>query len=354
MVNGQCFLVNQNLVMKSGIFLHKRKAVCRIRFSMTDNPENMRPVRARNLIAAAVMFGGLAAVGYKWALMLNMGLEQVFEGSLDKLAWLVVGLIPLPIVIYVSAKWPAITSQSWISNGVVQDFAYIFLRILVRVSLIAVIWEVFGVLQLKYFPAFAVTFPSSIPVGIRFIAAFLIVDFLFYFDHRIRHRISLFWHFHAVHHAQRELNFFTDARAHIFDRVWSLLILAIPTLILKLNAPQVILIALIIEFHQAMYHANFKSNYGFLRYVLVTPQSHRIHHSRLPEHQNKNFGGSLSIWDHLFGTQHNNYDEYPETGIDDEMFPHENGRNPVRLLDTFGAHFLYPFGAIYRQYMRKV
>ncbi len=325
-------------------------AVCNIPHEVKTNDSILRAVSARNLIAAAIMFGGLIAIGYKWSQMLNLNALQIVESSYGKFYSVLIGLIPLPFVLLVSWKWPAVEFQGLFSTGLAQDFAYVLLRLLVRVSLIAVIWELVGVIHLVYFPGLIFTIPDSIPLIARFIAAFLIVDLLFYFDHRIRHKFSLFWHFHAVHHSQRELNFFTDSRSHIMDRVWSLLILAVPTLVLKLNAPQVILLSLLIEFHQAIYHVNVRSNYGFLRYILVTPQSHRIHHSVLPQHQNKNFGGSLSIWDHMFGTQYRNYDEYPETGIEDPYFPHEAGKTPIEIVDTFGAHFLYPFEALYRQF----
>jgi sterol desaturase/sphingolipid hydroxylase (fatty acid hydroxylase superfamily) len=47
-----------------------------------------------------------------------------------------------------------------------------------------------------------------------------------------------------------------------------------------------------------------------VRYVLVTPQFHRVHHSIEPRHRDRNFGLTFSIWDHLFGTQYRGYDEY--------------------------------------------
>jgi sterol desaturase/sphingolipid hydroxylase (fatty acid hydroxylase superfamily) len=89
-----------------------------------------------------------------------------------------------------------------------------------------------------------------------------------------------------------------------------------------------------------------------LRYVLVTPQSHRVHHSIEPEHQDKNFGAILSIWDHLFGTQYRKYDEYPDTGITDNSFPHEDSFRPGRAAVTMTGQLIYPFRLLAR-YLRE-
>jgi sterol desaturase/sphingolipid hydroxylase (fatty acid hydroxylase superfamily) len=66
--------------------------------------------------------------------------------------------------------------------------------------------------------------------------------------------------------------------------------------------------------------------------MLVTPQSHRVHHSVMLQHRDTNFGSLFSIWDYLFGTQYRGYNEYPETGIEDETFPYEKEAKLSRLI----------------------
>ena len=102
--------------------------------------------------------------------------------------------------------------------------------------------------------------------------------------------------------------------------------------------------------HTRIYHANLRTNYGFLKYILVTPQSHRIHHSIEPRHFNKNFGLFFSVWDRLFGTLYTNYDEYPETGVEDDRFPLEKGIEVFALFGTFLAQLAFPFTAIFRRW----
>jgi len=83
--------------------------------------------------------------------------------------------------------------------------------------------------------------------------------------------------------------------------------------------------------------------------VLVTPQSHRVHHSIEGRHSDTNFGSLFSVWDHLFGTQYRRYDEYPDTGIEDAAFPVERSTRIRDLLVTPIVQMAYPFQRILRK-----
>jgi sterol desaturase/sphingolipid hydroxylase (fatty acid hydroxylase superfamily) len=124
-----------------------------------------------------------------------------------------------------------------------------------------------------------------------------------------------------VHHSQKELNFFTDFRYHVVEYVVRHTFLVIPFLVLAVEAPTIILFAIFQRWYTRVYHGNIRTNLGPLRYLLVTPQSHRVHHSIEGRHRDRNFGSLFSIWDRLFGTQYRRYDEYPDTGIEDAAFP---------------------------------
>jgi sterol desaturase/sphingolipid hydroxylase (fatty acid hydroxylase superfamily) len=95
-------------------------------------------------------------------------------------------------------------------------------------------------------------------------------------------------------------------------------------------------------------HSNIRTDFGPLRHLLVTPQSHRLHHSIELEHRDRNFGGVLSVWDHLLGTQHRGFDVYPSTGVENPAFPIERSARPSRLLKTYARQFVYPFRASLR------
>lgn len=128
--------------------------------------------------------------------------------------------------------------------------------------------------------------------------------------------------------------------------------LVIPFLILQVNTPTIVLWAIFSRWYSHIYHGNIRTNLGPLRYVLVTPQSHRVHHSIQPLHRDTNFGSIFSFWDRLFGTQYRGYDEYPETGIDDEAFPHETRTRLATLVGPL-IQMAYPFRELQRRWAAR-
>ncbi len=86
---------------------------------------------------------------------------------------------------------------------------------------------------------------------------------------------------------------------------------------------------------------------GPLKYILVTPQSHRVHHSDQPEHIDKNFGNFLSIWDFIFGTQVRDFEVYPATGVHDKAVPRPAHATLGHAAIAWGAMLVYPFKVLF-------
>lgn len=189
---------------------------------------------------------------------------------------------------------------------------------------------------------------ASWPFALRLVLGILLVDLIAWAHHWVRHRVPLFWHFHAVHHAQRELNVFTDLRYHPLEYLVTTTIGALPMFALGNALPTVAAWSTISNCYTKFTHANVRTRLGPLRSVLVTPQSHRIHHSVDVADRDTNYGVVFSIWDRLFGTQSPRDDTYPETGIDDPAFPDE-WRDGASLLLAPIRHFAYPFRAARRR-----
>src|SRR5262249_44275263 len=124
---------------------------------------------------------------------------------------------------------------------------------------------------------------------------------------------------------------------------------ALPLMMLAIDPPAIVLLSLFRQWYGRLNHSNVKTNLGPLRYLLVTPQSHRIHHSIEPQHFDRNYGGFFSFWDYLFGTQYREYGEYPDTGILDENFPHEVSYGAWSLILTPLTQTLYPFKKLYKE-----
>ncbi|MGH7820757.1 MAG: sterol desaturase family protein [Candidatus Binatia bacterium] len=242
-------------------------------------------------------------------------------------------------------RWmPARPAQAVFSKSLFVDATYV---VITHGSALLIQLGYLGALRWGYdrwLGSLTVEAAAAWPFAVAATVGILFSDFFAWVHHWVRHRVAFFWRFHAVHHAQRELNAFTDLRYHPFEYLVTNTITALPMFAFGGTLPGVAAWAVASQCYTKLIHANVRTRLGPLRHVLVTPQSHRIHHSVDPEHRDTNYGVVFSVWDRLFGTQHADDDGYPETGIGDERFPDEwvPGSNVLRA--PLG-HFLYPFRA---------
>jgi sterol desaturase/sphingolipid hydroxylase (fatty acid hydroxylase superfamily) len=239
---------------------------------------------------------------------------------------------------------PAVRDQPLISNGFVQDaIAWFVVNMVARAlasaaMLAAVLWVYRSYLE---FATIEATLHWSTIT--RIVVAIIVTDLVFWVSHYARHKVRLFWVFHAVHHSQKQMNMFTDLRIHFVEYLVARAIEVIPLLMLNLNFELAFWIVLLRGSLTNFYHGNIRANLGPLKYILVTPQSHRIHHSREPQHQDMNFGVTFTIWDRLFGTLWTDYEEYPHTGVADPNFPLEQRVNWHWALVNYIRQVIYPF-----------
>ena len=181
----------------------------------------------------------------------------------------------------------------------------------------------------------------------RILRGILLSDFLGWFNHYLRHKVSWLWEFHKVHHSQEELNLFTDSRYHIVEYIISRTIRVFPLLMLSINTPTIVFYVVFLKWYPRFYHANIKVSFGPLRYIFVTPQFHRIHHSTQHEHYDSNFATLFSFWDRLFGTFYEDEKSFPKVGLGKSNFPNELDEKGIfGLVKTFFLQFIFPFKAI--------
>jgi len=285
------------------------------------------------------LFSGAAAAIYLWAT------RRAF--LVDHLEYLALALAPAPILIVASRIWPA-KPQPALSKGLWQDIVYFFAMGAFDAVIIAWFAGVLKLLYDHYLSFLTISSLSTWPLGARLVLSLFVSDFLNWFHHFVRHKVPLFWKFHTVHHSQRQMNLFTDLRYHFLEYFIAKFIIFIPAYMLQLEPLNAFFIAIVIRWHTMAYHANLRTNYGPVRYLLVTPQSHRIHHSHALEHRDTNFGVVFCIWDRLFGTQHPDYNSYPDTGIADERFPLEQSVSPWAVIVTLVQQTIYPFRLLFR------
>ncbi len=324
-----------------------------------------RLVSQSKSVSAVLLFGGLVYLIVHWLqswllpiwidLPILEGLKTTYRG---RLVWITfyqiifdVFLNPyfyLPVIgiFYLELIIPAKKEQKVFSVGMLQDFIWFIADIVFFTIVISpyILWIRFICDQ--YLGFVKIDALTNLTYPLPLIIAIFASDFLIWLSHLVRHKVKYLWYFHSVHHSQTELNLFTDLRFHTIDTLIAITTAIIPLQLLQITTPTTIYYLFIQKWYLRLYHANIKSNYGFLKYLLVTPQSHRVHHSFEAKHCDKNFGTIFSIWDYLFKTQYKQYNEYPDTGINEPRFPLEKSSKLPSLLKTYWLQFIYPFQSI--------
>lgn len=145
-----------------------------------------------------------------------------------------------------------------------------------------------------------------------------IFDFFFYWFHRFQHESRFMWQEHKLHHMDEQLCAFY--RQSWLESLLQGVAISIPTaLLFRLNPQQAPWVGYAIVTWITFYHSNIRLHLGPLSAVFNCPQVHRIHHSRLYEHHDKNYAAFFPIWDILFGTYHHpKPGEFPPSGVHDE------------------------------------
>jgi sterol desaturase/sphingolipid hydroxylase (fatty acid hydroxylase superfamily) len=133
------------------------------------------------------------------------------------------------------------------------------------------------------------------------IVGFLSCDLIHYTYHWLGHHTRIFWAAHVTHHSSEYLNLSTGWRTNFFHLFYRFLFWT-PLCFLGLPPEMVILIEAITAIHNYLIHTEKVGKLGVIDLVFNTPSNHRVHHGVNPEYLDKNIGGLLMIYDHLFGT----------------------------------------------------
>ena len=143
------------------------------------------------------------------------------------------------------------------------------------------------------------------PLWLEIIGAVILLDLVIYLQHVMVHAIPVLWRLHRVHHADPEYDLTTGARFHPIEIIISMLIKIVTIAALGPPLVAVVLFEVVLNGMAMFNHANIRLPEPvdrWLRWLVVTPDMHRVHHSMEPDETNSNFGFNLSIWDRLMGT----------------------------------------------------
>ena len=216
-------------------------------------------------------------------------------------------------------------SSRWLTNLAFAVMNTAALRLLVPIAAVgAAAWAAknsFGLLNLIALPDIA-----------AFLIAILALDLALYWQHVATHKVPLFWRFHKVHHADRDLDASSGVRFHPIEICASMLYKMIIVALLGAPVLAVVIFEIILNACALFNHANVRLPLWLdriLRVVIVTPDYHRVHHSVVEAETNSNYGFSLTIWDHLFKS----YKAQPSSGHDGMtigLYEHQNS-GPQKL-----------------------
>ncbi len=189
-------------------------------------------------------------------------------------------------------------SVRWINNMGLVFFNSLVLRLLFPAAAtgVAVFAQIHGWGLLNYY---------QLPSILAIIMSVIALDFIIYLQHVMVHAVPALWRLHRVHHADLDYDVTTGARFHTLEIILSMLIKFAVILVLGPPVLAVVLFEVILNALAMFNHANVglpKSLDNWLRWLIVTPDMHRVHHSVEDDETNSNFGFNLTWWDRLFGT----------------------------------------------------
>jgi sterol desaturase/sphingolipid hydroxylase (fatty acid hydroxylase superfamily) len=190
----------------------------------------------------------------------------------------------------------------------------------------------------------------ELPAWVAVVASVVVLDLAIYLQHVLFHAVPALWRLHRMHHADLEFDVTTGLRFHPIEIVLSMLIKF--TVVAALGAPalSILIFEVLLNTTSMFNHGNVRilpSLDRIVRWIVVTPDMHRVHHSILPHETNSNFGFNFPWWDRLFGT----YRAQPAAGHDAmtigiEQFrdPRELGLDRMLLQPFHGDAGRYPLG----------
>lgn len=171
---------------------------------------------------------------------------------------------------------------------------------------------------------------------------FFVIDFSFYWLHRLEHRLPFLWAFHKFHHSATEMNVINSKREHpVESELFRSFIFAIPFALLGAPFSAYIIFQIIRNALAAIHHSGANWSWGwFGSHVIVSPKYHEIHHSKHKDQIDKNFAGYFPILDHVFGTYYSGLVGKIEYGVEDD------NHNNANLLKALWIPFVESFNAI--------
>ena len=248
-----------------------------------------------------------------------------------------IGIFAIMAVWEVLAPCRALTvsrARRWTANLGVVVLNSVLLRLLFPAAAVGVAavaaehgWGLLNVYQIPLVPAV--------------LLSVVLMDMVIWVQHVMVHAIPVLWRLHRVHHADLDYDVTTGLRFHPLEIILSMLIKFATVLLLGAPVIAVVIFEVMLNATAMFNHGNIRlptTLDWILRWVLVTPDMHRVHHSVEDDEANSNFGFSLSWWDRLFGT----YRAQPRAGQQGMTIGIHGYRDPHQV-DGLPGMLVLPF-----------
>lgn len=179
------------------------------------------------------------------------------------------------------------------------------------------------------------------PYAIAVLLSVVVMDLTIYLQHVMFHAVPTLWRLHRMHHADLDFDVTTGARFHPIEIILSMLIKFAVVIVLGAPALAVVIFEVLLNATSMFNHSNVRIPRiidRWLRWIVVTPDMHRVHHSIEDDEANSNFGFNLPWWDRLLGT----YRDQPRAGHEGMTIGIRTFRD-LKHCDALPGMLLMPF-----------
>jgi sterol desaturase/sphingolipid hydroxylase (fatty acid hydroxylase superfamily) len=156
-----------------------------------------------------------------------------------------------------------------------------------------------------------VLFLLQLPAWMNALAGIVALDLSAYVAHVLLHKLPAGWRFHRVHHSDEAVDVTTAFRQHPGETIWRVA-WQLPAIVLFGLPLWIVVVYLTVSAANAqLEHANIRISEKldrWLRVLVVTPNMHKVHHSRRQQETDSNYSNIFSLWDRVFGTYTNRVD----------------------------------------------
>ncbi len=195
-------------------------------------------------------------------------------------------------------QWNTAKAKRWVVNLAIVGFNSLLTRVLfasgaLGAAILAGQGEVGLFNQLNW------------PWWAELIIAVVVLDLVVYFQHVLMHAVPILWRLHMVHHSDLDIDVTTGVRFHPIEIALSMFIKIGAVILIGVSPTAVLMFEVMLNATSMFNHSNVRIPVQvdrMLRWIVVTPDMHRVHHSVIPRETNRNFGFNLSWWDRVLGT----------------------------------------------------